>query len=134
MRPINLIYWLSYPDSRKSCTKTPGGQAFFLSIGNIEQPASNNPQLDNFSNWMLDAGCSALDVFLIPKKTISPCPAFRSSRDKWGMGVRHSLFPGLALGATLAGAASFPTPFSTASGVFGLVAGPSSAFRPLDFE
>jgi hypothetical protein len=68
------------------------------------------------------------------KKTISPCPTFRSSRDKWGMGVRHSLFPGLALGATLAGAASFPTPFSTASGVIGLVAGPSSAFRPLDFE
>jgi len=31
-------------------------------------------------------------------------------------------------------AVSFPTPFSTASGVSGLVAGPSSALRPLDFE
>src|SRR5215475_13449219 len=30
------------------------------------------------------------------------------------------------------GAASFPTLFSTASGVSGLVAGPSSAFRPLE--
>jgi len=28
------------------------------------------------------------------------------------------------------GAAGFPTPFSTASGVFGLVAGPSNALRP----
>jgi hypothetical protein len=28
------------------------------------------------------------------------------------------------------GAAGFPTPFSTASGVFGLVAGPSNAFQP----
>src|SRR5581483_5901975 len=32
------------------------------------------------------------------------------------MGVRHALFPLLTLGANLA--ASFPTPFSTASGVF----------------
>ena len=31
-------------------------------------------------------------------------------------------------------AASFPTPFSTASGVVGLIAGPSSAFRSLNFE
>jgi len=31
------------------------------------------------------------------------------------MGVRHTLFPGLALGAELA--ASFPTPFSAASGI-----------------
>jgi hypothetical protein len=41
------------------------------------------------------------------------------------MGVRHALFPGPALGALLSGAAGFPTLFSTASGVFGLVAGPS---------
>src|SRR5208283_3289166 len=68
------------------------------------------------------------------KQTISPCPAFRSSRDKWGMGVRQALFPMPTLGAPLSGAVSFPTPFSTASGVFGLVAGPSSALRPLDFE
>jgi hypothetical protein len=31
-------------------------------------------------------------------------------------------------------AAGFPTLFSTASGVCGLVAGPSSALRSLDFE
>jgi len=31
-------------------------------------------------------------------------------------------------------AASFPTPFSTALGVFGLIAGPFSALRPLNFE
>lgn len=30
-------------------------------------------------------------------------------------------------------AASFPTLFSTASGVTGLVAGPSSGLRPLDY-
>jgi hypothetical protein len=47
------------------------------------------------------------------------------------VGVRHALFPVLALGASLA--ASFPTLFSTASGVFGLVAGPSSALRPLAY-
>jgi len=48
------------------------------------------------------------------------------------MGVRHTLFPGLAFGAKLA--ASFPTPFSTASGITGLIAGPSSALRSLNFE
>jgi hypothetical protein len=68
------------------------------------------------------------------QKTISPCPTFRSNRDKWGMGVRQSLFPMLTFGAPFSGAVSFPTPFSTASGVFGLVAGPSSAFRPLNFK
>jgi len=47
------------------------------------------------------------------------------------VGDRQALFPMLALGATLA--ASFPTLFSTASGVFGLVAGPSSALRPPDY-
>jgi hypothetical protein len=36
------------------------------------------------------------------------------------------------LGAPQGGAAGFPTLFSTASGVSGLVAGPSSALRPLD--
>ena len=67
-------------------------------------------------------------------KTISPGPTLRSSRDKWGMGVRHALFPEPALGAFLSEAAGFPTPFSTASGVIGLVAGPSSALRRLNFE
>jgi len=33
------------------------------------------------------------------------------------------------LGALLSEAAGFPTPFSTASGVFGLVAGPSGDLR-----
>ena len=36
-------------------------------------------------------------------KTISPGPTLRSNRDKWGMGVRHSLFPEPALGAPLRG-------------------------------
>jgi hypothetical protein len=48
------------------------------------------------------------------------------------MGVRHALFPVPTFGAKLA--AGFPTLFSTASGVFGLVAGPSSALLRLDFE
>jgi len=48
------------------------------------------------------------------------------------MGVRQALFPVLTLGAHLA--ASFPTLFSTASGVFGLVAGPSSALRSLNYR
>ena len=89
--------------------------------------------LTTIFNWMLDVQCSMFDVFS-PPKTISPCPAFRSSRDKWGMGVRQALFPMPTLGAPLSEAVSFPTPFSTASGVFGLVAGPSSALRTLDFE
>src|SRR5437879_54716 len=42
------------------------------------------------------------------------------------MGVRHALFPVLALGASFLGAASFPTLWATTSGVFGLVAGPLS--------
>jgi hypothetical protein len=50
------------------------------------------------------------------------------------MGVRQALFPVLALGAPQGRAASFPTLFSTASGVFGLVAGPFSASQRLNFE
>jgi hypothetical protein len=50
------------------------------------------------------------------------------------MGVRHALFPVPTFGAHLAVAAGFPTLFSTASGVFGLVAGPFSVLRPLNFE
>jgi hypothetical protein len=42
------------------------------------------------------------------------------------MGVRQALFPVPTLGAHLAVAAGFPTLFSTASGVSGLVAGPSN--------
>ena len=47
----------------------------------------------------------------------------------WGMGVRHTLFPVPTLGAHLAVAAGFPTPFSVTTGVFGLVAGPSNISR-----
>ena len=36
-------------------------------------------------------------------KTLSPHLTFRSGRDKWGMGVRHSLFPAPTLGAPLRG-------------------------------
>jgi len=43
-------------------------------------------------------------------------------------------FPYRHWALTLAGVAGFPTPFSTASGVIGLVAGPSRVLRPLDFE
>jgi hypothetical protein len=48
------------------------------------------------------------------------------------VGVRHALFPGPALGAFEA--VGFPTPFSTASGVVGLIAGPFSALRSLNFR
>jgi hypothetical protein len=48
------------------------------------------------------------------------------------VGVRHALFPMPALGAC--SAAGFPTLFSAASGVFGLVAGPFNALRSLKFE
>ena len=42
--------------------------------------------------------------FLTPwVKTLSPHLTFRSGRDKWGMGVRHSLFPAPTLGAPLRG-------------------------------
>jgi len=49
-----------------------------------------------------------------------------------GMGVRRALFPKAGIRRTLA--ASFPTPFSGAGGVAGLIAGPSSALRSLNFE
>ena len=45
------------------------------------------------------------------------------------MGVRQALFPVPTLGAHLAVAVCFPTLFSTASGVLGLVAGPSIVLR-----
>ena len=65
-------------------------------------------------------------------KTNVPAGSCDPAGTKWGMGVRQALFPVLTLGAQLA--ASFPTLFSTASGVSGLVAGPSSALPLLDFE
>jgi hypothetical protein len=48
------------------------------------------------------------------------------------LGVRQALFPDAGIWRALA--ASFPTPFSTASGVVGLMTGPSSALRSLNFE
>jgi hypothetical protein len=50
---------------------------------------------------------------------------------KVGVGVRQALFPMPTLGAALA--AGFPTLFSTASGVVGLIAGPSIALRRVDY-
>jgi len=41
-------------------------------------------------------------------KTLSPRLTFRPGRDKWGMGVRQSLFPGPALGAHPCGGCRFP--------------------------
>jgi hypothetical protein len=51
------------------------------------------------------------------------------------MGVRHALFPFADIGRPVPKAASFPTLFSTASGVSGLIAGPSSSlfFRYTEF-
>jgi len=64
--------------------------------------------------------------------SLPPLDRLAPGRPPRGMGVRHALFPGLALGAT--GAASFPTPFSAADGVSGLIAGPSSALRLTEFR
>jgi len=72
----------------------------------IEHRTCNEAQTDDC--FQLDVRCR---MFLCPRffrlrgrgrflKTISPCPTFRSSRDKWGMGVRQALFPMPALGAT----------------------------------
>ena len=44
----------------------------------------------------------------ISQKTISPCPTFRSDRDKWGMGVRQALFPMPTLGAHPCGGCQLP--------------------------
>src|SRR5208282_4434696 len=127
MRPIKILSKLVLLISlAKIVTSLQREQAEICSLSYSSSSSSSNSRVSDYEHEE-----EVEDDFAI---TISPCPTFRSSRDKWGMGVRHSLFPGLALGATLAGAASFPTPFSTASGVFGLVAGPSSAFRPLNFE
>jgi hypothetical protein len=100
-------------------------------LENIEQPTFNP---EHPMNWIFGFLLGGWMFLSSVAKTISPCPTFRSDRDKWGMGVRQSLFPVLTFGAPFSGAVSFPTPFSTASGVSGLVAGPSSALRPLNFK
>jgi hypothetical protein len=68
------------------------------------------------------------------REDFRPTPRSFSPGPEALLGVRRTLFPTLAFGAHLSVAASFPTPFSTASGVSGLIAGPSSAFRSLNFE
>jgi len=72
---------------------------------------SNNRTLD-FAPTLF--GCRQW-MEVSPSKQLSPPGLAAEQGQNWGMGVRHALFPGLALGAKLA--ASFPTPFSTASGV-----------------
>jgi hypothetical protein len=54
---------------------------------------------------MFDVRCS---MFACLQKTISPCPTFRSNRDKWGMGVCQALFPMLTLGAHPCGGCQLP--------------------------
>jgi hypothetical protein len=54
-----------------------------------------------------------------------------TDRKTWNAAGHHALFPVPTFGAYLA--AGFPTLFSTASGVIGLVAGPSSALRSLNY-
>src|SRR5690348_5104802 len=77
-----------------------------------------------------------LDKFpsVIPLKTKSPRPTLRSDRDKSGDGSSPCSLSRAGIRRAFLGAASFPTLFSTASGVFGLVAGPSSVLRALNFE
>jgi hypothetical protein len=62
-------------------------------------------------------------------KTNVPAGVLRPAGTKWGVGVRQALFPVPTFGAHLAAAAGFPTPFSAANGVSGLVAGPSNLSR-----
>ena len=69
-----------------------------------------------------------------PSKTLSPRPTFRSSRDKWGMGGRHALFPGPALDALPFGGCRIPDAILHGKRSFGLVAGPSSAFSDAEFR
>jgi hypothetical protein len=79
-------------------------QEFFSEGDNIELRTSNG---DADSTACCSIRCSMLDVF--PRfKTISPCPAFRSSRDKWGMGVCQALFPMPTLGAHPFGGCQLP--------------------------
>src|SRR5262245_43115946 len=63
-------------------------------------------------------------------KTQSPCSTLRSSRDQMGGGSAPHSLSRADIRRSLA--ASFPTLFSTASGVSGLVAGPSDALRRSD--
>ncbi len=70
--------------------------------------------------------------FFSRQQTKSPCPTSRSGRDKLGGGSSPRSLSHAGIWRALA--ASFPTPFSTASGVAGLIAGPSSALRSLNYR
>jgi hypothetical protein len=59
-----------------------------------------------------------------------PRPVLRPNGDEMGGGSSPHSLSRADIRRTVA--ASFPTPFSTASGVIGLVAGPSSVLRRLD--
>jgi hypothetical protein len=65
------------------------------------------------------------------QKTNAPAEPLKrpDERESGGWEFAMLSFPCRHLAHALAGAAGFPTLFSTASGVIGLVAGPSSAFR-----
>ena len=76
---------------------------------NTRLPTSNERQISTvvlIRRWTFNVGCSMLNVSI--PKTLSPCLAFQPSRDKWGMGVCHALFPGPALGAHPRGGCRFP--------------------------
>src|SRR6185503_11266959 len=78
---------------------------------------------------LLEVGRLELGAFCEAK---GPCPAEARQGPNGGWEFATLSFPTTTLGASWA--AGSPTLFSTASGVIGLVAGPSSALRSLDFR
>ncbi|HTD85300.1 MAG TPA: hypothetical protein VK850_01875, partial [Candidatus Binatia bacterium] len=81
------------------------------------------------------AGTLALPSNLSRLKPKSPCPNETPGQGPNGRWEFAKLsFPCRHWAPYLGMAAGFPTLFSTASGVFGLVAGPSSTLRLLNFE
>ena len=67
-----------------------------------------------------------LEFGVFPLYASSPCPTLRSSRDQMGDGSSPNSLSRADIWRHISAAASFPTLFATASGVFGLVAGPLS--------
>jgi hypothetical protein len=65
------------------------------------------------------------------KKQKAPAQPCGQTKANWGLGVRHSLFPTLTLGAPLRGC-QLPDAILHGKRNFGLIAGPSSALRRLD--
>jgi sortase A len=87
--------------------------------------------------WVVEPSTGQLLTLVTcyPFHYVGPAPErFVVRARRLAVGVRRALFPRPALGAPFSGAAGFPTLFSTASGVGGLVAGPFSAFQSLKFE